>query len=510
MKITLFALNSSFTHTNLAVRYLADSLEKQGFSADIAEFNLKDKHENILHELFKRKSDIYAFSVYIWNYTEMLEFAKELKLLIPNSHIILGGPEVSFEDEAFFEEHSYTDTLILGEGEGVISEICKDPKAYLNKCVKGICSKENFKNSSILYDKYPAKGDILYYESSRGCPHRCSYCLSSLTKGVYAKSTEKTLDDLLEFEKLTNKPRIIKFIDRTFNFDLERAKRIWKALCSCEYTLNYHFEICTDHLDEEAFKILSKMPKGKIQFEAGIQSLNPETLKAINRNTDNTKAIENLKRLKAFKNIHIHADLIAGLPYEDHDSLKSSFDQTISCCDKLQLGFLKMLKGSSIRKNAEEHSYLFWDKPPYTVIENKYIKYDEMFLLYKTADVIDRIYSSERFEYTCEYILKNAESPFSFFEGFTKSLDNDIEKISQNSLRIKLFEYLQSSFSESEVLERLTLDTLIWENKNPPKEFKPYYTELGKEKDDNIYLFDFDPDIRYYINRTKHTIKKFK
>jgi len=507
LNITLFALNSSFTHTNLAVRYLANSLEADGFSADIAEFCLKDKKDNILFELYKRKSSVYAFSVYIWNYREMLDTAKSLKLLLPDTKIILGGPEVSFENESFFKEHPYIDILILGEGEAVITDICRNPDKYLKKCVTGSCTKESFSALPILYDKYPAKGDILYYESSRGCPHRCSYCLSSLTNGVYAKSSEKTLSDLLEFEKLPKKPRIIKFIDRTFNFDIKRAKEIWSALLSCEYTLNYHFEICADRLDGECFEILKKMPAGKIQLEAGIQSCNEKTLEAINRKTDNQKAIENLRRIKSFGNIHIHADLIAGLPYEDKDSLKSSFDKTIDCCDKLQLGFLKMLKGSYIRENAKEHGYIYQNEPPYTVIANKYMDYNDMYSVFKTADTLDRIYSSGRFSYTMEYILKNAESPFELFSDLTKRLPCDIEKISQYDLRSILFRELSSRFNDKEVLERLALDALIWENKNPPKEFSPYYEFKGKEKDLELYSFGFDTERIYYINRTKHIIK---
>ncbi|MBR5514635.1 MAG: DUF4080 domain-containing protein [Clostridia bacterium] len=506
MKITLFALNSSYTHTNLAIRYLAYSLNENNIHAELKEFCLKDKHENILCELYRTNSDIYAFSVYIWNYTEMIELARELKCLLPDSKIIFGGPEVSFENESFFEKFPFVDTVICGQGEEVITDVCTNISSFSHKCVTGTCSKDFFRNSPILYDTYPAKGDILYYESSRGCPHRCSYCLSSLTQGVYAKTAEKTLKDLLEFEKLPQKPRIIKFIDRTFNFDLKRAKTIWKELCTEKYTLNYHFEICADQLDEECFDILKNMLKGKIQFEAGIQSCNPKTLKAINRNTDNKKAIENLKRIKDYKNIHIHADLIAALPYEDMPSLKYSFDETIGCCDKLQLGFLKMLKGSHIRENPKTHGYIYSSKPPYQVIQNNYINFDEMFTLIKIADVIDRIYSSERFEYTCEYILKNAKSPFEFFEGFTRILKKDIEKISQNDLRLLLFDYLKECFSASEAIERLALDTLIWENKSPPAVLCEYYTEHGKEKEFDLYSFDFAKEKKYYINRTKHIV----
>ena len=502
MKITLLAINSSYTHTALAVRYLAYSLERRGIENTILEFNSKDKHDNILNELYLSKSDIYALSVYIWNRDEMLLLARELKSLLPECRIILGGPEVSFEDEDFFTEHPYISTIISGEGEGMLPEVCLNTEGYEHRIVKGLQNRELFRNSPILYDIYPAKGDILYYESSRGCPHRCSYCLSSLTEGVYSKSAEKTLADLLSFEKLGTKPRIIKFIDRTFNYDLERAKQIWRALCSEKYTLNYHFEICADTLDEECFEILVEMPKGKIQLEAGIQSTNPDTLMEVNRKTDNKKAIANLTRLKKAGNIHIHADLIAGLAYEDMQSFRRSFDETIGCCHKLQVGFLKMLRGSSVRRADKLHGYVYSPKAPYTVLANNYISFEEMHLLKRCAEVIDRIYSSDRFVYTCEYILDNAHSPFDFFMSLTERLSRDVERISQHELRLILHKHLYESFGDENVLSRLALDTLIWENKRPPECLCGYFAEEGKD----IYRLTFDPERIYRIDRSAHII----
>lgn len=502
MKITLLAVNSSYTHTNLAVRYLAYSLKQQGIENTILEFNSKDKHDNILRELYIAKSDIYAFSVYIWNRDEMLLLAKELKSLLPECRIILGGPEVSFEAEDFFTKHPYITTVITGEGEGIIPEVCLNIENYVGKTVKGLQNRELFRSSPILYDIYPSKGDILYYESSRGCPHRCSYCLSSLTDGVYSKTAEKTLEDLLCFEKLEHKPRIIKFVDRTFNYDLERAKRIWHELRSDKYTLNYHFEICADTLDEECFEILAEMPKGKIQLEAGIQSTNPDTLMEVNRKTDNRRAIANLTRLKKSDNIHIHADLIVGLAYEDMQSFRHSFDETIGCCHKLQVGFLKLLRGSSVRRADKLHGYIYSPKAPYTVLANNYMSFEEIHLLKRCAEVIDRIYSSDRFVYTCEYILNNSPSPFDFFITLTNKLSRDVEKISQHELRLILHDHLKESFKDADVLSRLALDTLIWENKKPPECLCEYFTEEGKD----IYRLTFDPKRVYRIDRSAHII----
>lgn len=516
MKVTLFALNSSFTHTNLAVRYLARALDKAGFDTRITEYTLKDKKSIVLHELVNTDSNIYAFSVYIWNINEMLSYARELKKLKPDSYIIFGGPEVSFENEAFLSSHPYVDILIRGEGEAVIADVCKSPKNY--KTVDGICNDE-FTEPGILYDRYPATGDILYYESTRGCPYRCSYCLSSLSQGIRSKSTEQTLAELKQFETLEHKPRIIKFIDRTFNYDINRAKKIWKALCSDEYTLNYHFEIAADLLDDECFEILSKMPDGKIQLEAGIQTTNTSALEGINRKTDSEKVIGNLSRLKSYGNIHIHADLIAGLPYDSYESFIRSFDSAISCCHKLQLGFLKMLKGSYIRSSSADHGYLYRSDPPYTVLSNNYISYDELYRLERIAMTVDRYYSSGRFEYTMEYLLKRENSPFEFFSALCDLQENSLDKASQHECRMMLIQLIRQ---DENAMGRLALDTLIYENKNPPQELQKYYKEHSRNiinskskkfnscwgNNLNIYTLNFDNDHYYIIDRTNHKVEK--
>ncbi len=516
MKITLFALNSSFTHTNLAVRYLASVLDGSDHTVIIKEYTLNDRKARVLNELVNTKADIYAFSVYIWNRNEMLSYARELKKLCPDSKIIFGGPEVSFENEAFLVKYPYIDVLIRGEGESVITDICNSPESY--KIVDGVCS-NIFADSGILYDRYPAEGDILYYESVRGCPYRCSYCLSSLSEYIRAKSTRQTLEELKRFEQLEKKPRIIKFIDRTFNYDIKRAKDIWKALCTEEYTLNYHFEITADLLDEESFNILAEMPVGKIQLEAGIQSTNSSTLEAVNRKNDSSKVIENLARLKSFGNIHIHADLIAGLPYEDINSFADSFDNAISCCHKLQLGFLKMLKGSRIRAESEKNGYIYESDPPYTVLSNNYMSYSDLYRLERIAATIDRFYSSTRFKNTMEYILQRVSSPFKFFSELCDLQTKELDKTSQHECRMQLMHMIRE---DELAMGRLALDTLIQENKNPPKELQKYYTEHLKSiinsipekfkscKCNNlhIYSFNFDKDNYYLIDRTAHIVEK--
>ncbi len=520
MEITLFGMNSSFTHTNPAIRYLASSLDDAGFCCNIYEHTLKDNHSYVLNELINSKSNIYGFSVYIWNRGEMIKYARELKQLKPNCFIIFGGPEISFEGEDFFSSHPYIDTIIAGEGESVITEICSDISKYKGKIVNGRCS-DRFINEGILYDRYPAQGNILYYESSRGCPYRCSYCLSSISGGVRAKSAEKTLNDLRDFEKPKQKPKIIKFIDRTFNYDLKRAKTIWKALLSNEFTLNYHFEIAADNLDEEAFDILSKMPLGKIQIEAGIQSTNRKALEAVNRKTDPHKVIANLKRIRDFGNIHIHADLIAGLPYENLESFKKSFDEAIHCCHKLQLGFLKLLKGSELRRRADEYEYIYENDPPYKILSNTYISHNELYTLELMADTLERFYSKENFRNTVDYIISLCSSPFEFFKELTQRLPQAPDKLSQHQCRLTLLDMIKD---DPKALTMLALDTLIWENKKPPEQLRKYYSSVSKaiitslsenfkgyeDYNFNIYTLLDDDDHYYAIDRTKHILIKLK
>ena len=507
MKVTLFALNTTYSHSNIAIRYLASVLRNNNIEPVLCEYNLKDKHETVLHNLYVRDSMIYAFSVYIWNRTEMLHYARLLKQIKPDCKIIMGGPEIGYENESFFIENPYIDTIISGEGESSIINVCTDIENYKHKIVHSKPS-DDFLNSGILYDKFKTKSPIIYYESSRGCPHGCSYCLSSATKGVRIKSLEKTIADIKEIEKLPY-AKIVKFVDRTFNCDMKRAKELWKELSKQEYTKTYHFEICADTIDNEAIDIISHIPDGRIQFEAGIQSTNNKTLEAINRYTNTKKALHNLKKIKELNNVHIHADLIVGLPHEDYESFKRSFNETIGCCDKLQVGFLKLLKGSILKTQTENHGYIFDLQPPYRILENKYISYSEIHKLTEISNVIDRFYSSDKFKFSMNYIISNSKSPFDFFEKFTEYLNITPDKLSQYDCIISLFEFCSKYYDDTKILEYITLDTLIGENKTPPGIMDEHYVISEDENNNKIYSFPSMPKIYYKIDRTKHTYKKY-
>jgi radical SAM superfamily enzyme YgiQ (UPF0313 family) len=431
----------------------------------------------ILSRLVGERAEIYSFSCYIWNIATMLDLAADLKALLPNSKIIFGGPEVSFACERF--DFDYVDYIVRGEGEEAIVKICNAIKSNepIERIVDGGIPLV-MKDEGILYREGDFNnGTMLYYESSRGCPYRCAYCLSSVSGGVRAKSVEQTLIDLKEFEKLDSNIKIIKFVDRTFNFNIKRANEIWRALLSDEFTKNYHFEVCANLLDEESFEIFSQMPKGKIQLEIGLQSTNSDTLDTISRHLDAQKIIAASKRVKALGNIHVHLDLIAGLPFEDMQSFRKSFDEAYFACDMLQLGFLKLLYGTQLRAKAEEYGYVASKKAPYTVLKSNWMSFEDLSLLQEIADIIDRYREGGGFENSLEYALLGVESPFDFYLGLRNFiLERDgrsVRKISQNDIYALLYQYISLNYPQKEdEFSRLMHEDYAKKQVRKPPKFK--------------------------------------
>lgn len=476
MKIALFALNGSWVHTSLSIRCLRAPLEQAGFEVVLVENTLRDRTAHILEHLYELSADVYGFSCYIWNIDEMLAIAKDLRALLPDCKIVFGGPEASFATERF-EGMDFVDAIVCGEGEGAMLTLCKkirDGEPY-DRILKGEVSETAMQNAGVLYREGEGSGGILYYESSRGCPYRCAYCLSSAVRGLRQKSVENTLADLSEFERIHADCKVIKFVDRTFNADIRRANAIWKALLSEEYSKHYHFEVCASLLDEESFEILSQFPKGKIQLEFGLQSTHLPTLKAVSRHIDPQKTLENVARIHQMGNIHVHLDLIAGLPFEDYERFGKSFDDAYGCCDLLQVGFLKLLHGTVLREKAEEYGYIAQGKAPYTVLQSKWISYSEMQKLFRLAEVLERYRESGRFAHVLWYLAGIVRSQFIFWTGFADYLkENDsrpLQKISQPDAYRYLLEYASSAVEEIDrerLREMLAADFCQHEHKNPP------------------------------------------
>lgn len=466
MKIVLFALCGSYSHTALSIRCLRPALLREGFDVTLLEGNLRDRSSTLLHELYSYRADVYGFSCYIWNIDEMMSLAKDIHSLLPESKIIFGGPEASFGVERF-AGLDFVDSVVCGAGEEIFPRVCRDIAD--GKPIEKIYRAERAEvTDGILYDAEELQGkgkSILYFESSRGCPFSCAYCLSSAERGVLAKSAEQTLAELLDFERLGDDFKIIKFIDRTFNFDISRANTIWRAILDEKYTKKYHFEVCASLLDEESFEIFEKMPDGKIQLEVGLQSTNEKTLSEIARHLDAEKTLENCRRIKKMGNIHLHLDLIAGLPYEDLESFRRSFDAAYPACHKLQLGFLKLLHGTALRKNADKYGYKFLSGAPYTVLCNDFMSYEDIHTLEKISFLLERYHQSGNFDKCLEFALGKTESPFDFYMNFSRFIDEndgrEIQKISQADAFSLLYGYVLN-FLEKD--DEKTFSTLMHED----------------------------------------------
>lgn len=439
MKITLFAVNSSYVHTNLAVLCIKNEI-KSLCECEVIEGTIKDRKSSFIKQLYSSDADVYGFSCYIWNITLMHEIAATLKKLRPDRKVVFGGPEMNTADDGFLKSHPYIDCVIVGEGEEAFLKISGGeirPEGIIHSEISS-----SFEKSSILYD-YRPNGRIVYYESSRGCPFNCKYCLSGENGRVRAKDSTLVLEDMLKFQNLSEDIKVVKFVDRTFNFDRERAKCIWKALLDEKYRLSYHFEIVASLLDEESFEILGKFPKGKIQLEIGVQSTNPETLKAVCRRDDSKKCIEAAGRLYSMGNMHIHCDLIAGLPYENYERFKKSFDDLYGNCNMLQLGFLKVLKGSAMEKEASSYGIVYSDEPPYEVLYTYDMTYAELYKLHRIDDLLSRIENEKGLLHTVFYLRQLFESPFDYYEKYCEFLTekyNDANYLVQNMSQRDLYE----------------------------------------------------------------------
>lgn len=453
MKIALFAVNGGYTHTNLAVRCLRRELAEHGFSAVVLEHNLRDRTDAMLDSLVAADADLYGFSCYIWNLSVMLTLAADLKALRPESVICFGGPEVSYAQERF-DGRAGIDYLISGEGEEAFLTLVRALESGKRPSSRRISGNPISLRPGIAYDaEEDLTGKLVYYESARGCPFQCSYCLSSRTEGIRAKPADEVIADLLAFSG--RGVRTVKLVDRTFNFDRARANTIWRALLDDRFTAEYHFEICASLLDTESLGILSRMPAGRVRLEVGLQSTNPQTLHAVNRSIDPARVIAVLTQLHRTSAVHIHLDLIAGLPYEDYTRFGRSFDEAYFCCDVLQLGHLKLLHGTALREDAEKYGYVCAANPPYPVLRSNWLTYDELRRLDAIADLLERVRDSGRFTRALDVLIAEGKgSPFARWCGFLDHITahdgRPISRISQPDVYRLLAGYAQSVLDDAD------------------------------------------------------------
>lgn len=428
MKILLTAINSKFVHSNLAVRYLKAFTKDLPYESKIREFSINDREERILKEIIEEKADVVAFSTYIWNVELVSHVANLIKLVSPQTEILYGGPEVSYDSKDFMEKN-IGEYLIEGEGEKTYRDFV-EYKLGLRELsdIKGLYYR---KNDDIIFNGprplmnmdeivFPYEEDedlnnkIVYYEGSRGCPFRCKYCLSSTTHGVRFHSIERTLEELNFFIK--KGVRLVKFVDRTFNCNHKYSMAIWDFLIKADTNTKFHFEISADILKEEEIELLRKAPKGRFQFEVGVQTTNDNVLKNINRFVNFSDIKEKVEELLSINNINQHLDLIAGLPGEDYKSFVKSFNDVHSIKpEEIQLGFLKLLKGSDMRRDAHLYNMKYSPYPPYEILSTDKISYDEIQILKRVEAVVDKYYNSQKFNTILEFFYDKFETPYEFF-----------------------------------------------------------------------------------------------
>lgn len=443
MKTVILSINSRYIHTLLAPRYLKANSE--GFDVQILETNVNIRQYEVLSELYLLRPDVVAVPCYIFNIEYVKGLLPGIRTLLPNVRIILGGYE------ALPELLPLCDYIVKGEGDLIFKELLYDIQIKGNRFPKiteaGYV--ENLDEVASPFDEeYCSMGKdrILYMETSRGCPFRCSYCMSAGSRGVRTFSLGRVFSDIDIIMK--HSPRQIKFVDRTFNFDVRRAGAIFKYLIE-KYgnsSTNFHFEMTPELFDGELFAAMQKAPRGLFQFEIGIQSFNPESLKAVNRSFDLERAESNIKRLVRMGSIHIHADLIAGLPFEDIGSFRKGFDRLMALRPHcLQLGFLKILKGSDMERQRE--NYLIQNSAPYEVYASEWMSFEDMLELKGVEKMLELYYNSGRFRKSIDFLLENF-APYQLFFSlaeFYKKKGADRKNLSANAHCDMLFDFAREN-----------------------------------------------------------------
>ena len=486
MKILLAACNAKYIHSNLAVYDL------QAYASDYAdhivlkEYTINQQKDDIMRDIYLEHPDVVCVSCYIWNLSFVKELMADLIKILPGADFWAGGPEVSYDAEKFLTENSEFKGVMVGEGEETFKELAghyveKNPQNLKN--MTGICYRDgdqiihngwrqimDLSSIPFIYkDLSEFKNRIIYYESSRGCPFSCSYCLSSIDKKLRFRDTETVKKELQFF--IDNKVPQVKFVDRTFNCKHDHAMAIWKYINEHDNGVtNFHFEISADLLREEELQEMSTMRPGLIQLEIGVQSTNPDTIKAIHRTMDFEKLKGIVDRIHSFGNIHQHLDLIAGLPYEDYDSFRHSFNDVYALKpQQLQLGFLKVLKGSHMMEMCKEYGIVYKTQEPYEVLSTKWLDYDHVLKLKTVENMVEVYYNSGQFQNTLEYLEKFFPDAFSIYERLGSFyMEKGYGDVSHTRMRRYeiLLEFLEDvpEISVDQVKDQMVYDLYLREN----------------------------------------------
>ena len=525
MKLLLTAINAKYIHSNLAVYSLrASALAQAGFGVspvlrekaviELAEFTINHRPEEILREIYLRKPDILLFSCYIWNIVYVRELAENCRKIMPKVPIWLGGPEVSYDAEETLRENPAVDGILCGEGEEtfrLLAECCAAGQADAESLGKipGLVFREPQGSAELRPEGRPIRvnppaplpnlnglpfpyGDltefenrIIYYESSRGCPFSCCYCLSSIDKSVRLRETEKVCRELQFF--LDRRVPQVKFVDRTFNCRKSHAMAIWTYILEHDNGItNFHFEIEAELLDAEELELLGRMRPGLVQLEIGVQSANPKTLEAVRRKTDLDKLEKIVGQIRSGRNIHQHLDLIAGLPFENYESFGHSFDRVFAMKpEQLQLGFLKVLKGAPMQEDARKYGLQWRFQPPYEVLSTPWLPFSDILRLKMIEEMVEIYYNSLQFGKTLEQLIPRFSSAFAFFENLAVYYGE--RQSGQKSSRVRKYELLLDFAAEYFPEEKdryrklLTVDYYLRERAKARPSFAPDETPYKEE-----------------------------
>ena len=504
MKILLVACNAKYIHSNLAVYDLQAYAAEYADHIVLKEYTINQLKDDIMRDIYLEHPDVVCVSCYIWNLSFVKELMADLTKILPDADFWAGGPEVSYDAEKFLTENPEFTGVMVGEGEETFRELAgyyveKNPQNL--KYMTGICYRDGdqiihngwrqimdlSKIPFIYKDLSDFKNRIIYYESSRGCPFSCSYCLSSIDKKLRFRDTEMVKKELQFF--IDNKVPQVKFVDRTFNCRHDHAMAIWKYINEHDNGVtNFHFEISADLLREEELQEMSTMRPGLIQLEIGVQSTNPDTIKAIHRTMDFEKLKGIVERIHSFGNIHQHLDLIAGLPYEDYDSFRHSFNDVYALKpQQLQLGFLKVLKGSHMMEMCQEYGIVYKTREPYEVLSTKWLDYDHVLKLKTVENMVEVYYNSGQFQNTLEYLEGFFPDAFSIYERLGNFyMEKGYGDVSHTRIRRYeiLLEFLEDvpEISMDQVKDQMIYDLYLRENlKSRPgfaKDQKPFERQI--------------------------------
>ena len=503
MKILLAACNAKYIHSNLAVYNLKSCSGEYSSRVVVKEYTINQIRDDILKDIYLEKPDVICFSCYIWNISFVRELVPDLKKILPQVEFWAGGPEVSYDAVEFLKKNPAFFGVMVGEGEETFHELAGyyiERKPETLSEIRGVAFRDENKDRDIVHtgwrelmdlSKVPFaysnltefKNRIIYYESSRGCPFSCSYCLSSIDKKLRFRDIELVKKELQFF--IDNKVPQVKFVDRTFNCKHDHAMEIWRYITEHDNGItNFHFEISADLLRAEELALMKTMRPGLIQLEIGVQSTNPQTIKAIRRTMDFEKLKRIVEQIHSFGNIHQHLDLIAGLPYEGYDSFHKSFCDVYALHpEQFQLGFLKVLKGSHMMEMTGEYQILYKDREPYEVLSTAWMTYGEILRLKMVESMVEVYYNSGQFKNTLVFLEKYFDDPFRMYEALGRFYEKKgYSEISHS--RMRRYEILMEFAGEQKEIppealsDVMLLDLYLRENLKSRPSFasdqKPY------------------------------------